>query len=467
MSLAMNRRFSSLSSSIRSTGTRITALDVWAFVLPASSFIQFQFIGRLILAEIFALILLPWLLRARERLHAPKWLFVLWAVWLGSQIVTDLVVGSAFVDWARGWAAITFTLVNLLAILSLAATPRRARIFAAGLAAGGLLAVVFAPTANAVADPWKFGMAGAVALLIAAATSGPRVARWPWIAIPAFAALGVVNVLLVYRSMGGITFLTAVYLLVLVIAAKLPALTPRPRVRSIVGLVSYVAVGVAVYFTLNAAISANLFGEGARARNEAQSGVVVPSPSGVVAPSDQSVPSGTDTPSASPSGITTPVSNALGPIVGGRAEFLASTQAIRDSPILGHGSWARNAKYVEIQRRALIEMGVPGGAPPTDPNLIPTHSYLLGSWVWAGVAGGLFWAAIAVLALRVVATLIGLWIDLAPLFVVVVSWLLWSIAFSPYGNTERLYATFAIATCLLGLRLIGLKQSPQPVTAAA
>jgi hypothetical protein len=32
--------------------------------------------------------------------------------------------------------------------------------------------------------------------------------------------------------------------------------------------------------------------------------------------------------------------------------------------------------------------------------------------------------------------------------------LLWSIAFSPYSNTERLSASFGIVVCLLALRLI-------------
>lgn len=441
--LQLKRLLSNAIRSVRSVATRPTALDVWAFVLPACSFVQFQLIGRLILSEVLALVLLPWLLRARDRLHAPGWLIVLWALWLVSQIVTDLVVGSEFVDWARGWAAISFTLVNLLAILSLASTPRRARIFAAGLATGSILGYVLAPSAYTVVDPWKFGMAGAVGLAVAAAASGSRSARRPWIAITAFAGLGIVNALLLYRSMSGIAFLTSAYLVFAALAFRLPTPTRQRAIKPIAGVAFYGVAAVVVYVTLNAAIAANILGDEARARNEAQSGV----PTASTAPGD-----------AQPSAGTTTGSNPFGPIVGGRAEFLASTQAIRDSPILGHGSWARDPKYAEIQRRALIEMGVPGGTAPTDPNLIPTHSYLLGSWVWAGFAGGLLWLAIALLALRLFASLYTARIDATPLIVFVASWLLWNIAFSPFGNTERIYATYAITTCLLGLQLIRRRQ---------
>jgi hypothetical protein len=440
-----DRLFARLVDSIRSVVPNKTVYDVLAFVIPATSFVQIQLIGRLIVSELLALALLPWLLRARDRLYAPRWLLVLWAAWFVSQIVTDVIVGSEFRDWARGWAAITFTLVNLLAILTLVRTARRVRIFAVGLATGAVLGALIAPSTYVVVDPWKFAFGGAIGLAIAAAVSGSWAARRPWIAIVAFASFGLVNALLLFRAMSGVALLTSLYLAFTMISIRLPALERLPRAKPAVGIAFYAAAALVVYVTLNAATSANLFGEAARVRNEAQS---------QGAPSVEPEPSASDQPAPSPSSAATGL-NVPGPIVGGRAEFLASIQAILDSPIVGHGSWARDPKYAEIQRRVLLEMGVPGGNQPTDPDLIPTHSYLLGSWVWAGIAGGLFWLAITVLALRLLATLYTQRIALTPLMVFVVSWLLWNIAFSPYGNTERIYATFAIALCLLGLHLAG------------
>ena len=95
--------------------------------------------------------MLPWLWAARDRLKVPPWFMWVWVGWLMSQVATDLVVRSAFADYARGWAAILFTLTDFAAILVLAATPRRARIFALGLAASGVLGYFVAPNIYAVA----------------------------------------------------------------------------------------------------------------------------------------------------------------------------------------------------------------------------------------------------------------------------------------------------------------------------
>jgi hypothetical protein len=425
-----------------SARTGISALDLWAFILPAMSFLQIAVVGRLIVSEIAAAVLLPWLLRTGDRLKAPRWLYVLLGAWFVSQVVTDLVVHSAFADWARGWAAIAFTLVNLVAILSLAATPRRARIFALGLAAGGAIGYFIAPNVYAATDPWKWAFAVPIGFSLAVWLSTAWAARRPWLPIVIFAAFGILNAFMQFRALSGVSMLTAGYLLLaLLLDGRLSFRSPI-MARIGVGFASYALAAVAVYVSLNAAAAADLFGDAAKARYDSQSGVVAPS----------AAPQGTATAGSSASATAAPA-NPLGVIAGGRAEILSSTQAIRDSPLLGHGSWAKDPKYVELQRKGLIDLGIPGGNAPTDPTLIPTHSYLLGSWVWAGLAGGLFWLAVAALALWTVASLFRVRTALRPLVVFVASWLLWNIAFSPYANTERLYASYGLAICLLGLQL--------------
>src|SRR3972149_6560565 len=145
-----------------------SGLDVWAFTLPAVSFLEITIIGRLFVTEILLLAMLPWLWRARDRPRLPRWFVGLWAGWLLSQIVTDVLVGSAFRDYARGWAGILFTLTNFAGILVLVSTPRRARLFAVGLAIAGFAGFLFVPHPNAAVDPWKWGLAGPIAALVAA-----------------------------------------------------------------------------------------------------------------------------------------------------------------------------------------------------------------------------------------------------------------------------------------------------------
>jgi hypothetical protein len=314
-----------------------------------------------------------------------------------------------------------------------------------------------------IADPWKFAIAASIGFALAAGLSGSQAMRTQSLAIIAFAAFGVINALIGFRSMSGVALLTAIFLAVSLVLAR-RRWSARPHsMRVVVGIAMYGAAALTIYIGLNAAAAANLLGDAAKAKFDAQSGVVEPSAPATTSPSnsgDRSPSGGSPAvPGASSTlGLAIPPGNALGPVVGGRAEFQASTQAILDSPILGHGSWARGPKYAALQRERLLQAGVPLGNLPTDPTLIPTHSYLLGSWVWAGAAGGLFWIAVAVFALWVVANLYAVALAIAPLIAFVVSLLLWSIAFSPYSNTERIYAAFAIVVCVLGYRLIRARE---------
>jgi hypothetical protein len=147
-------------------------------------------------------------------------------------------------------------------------------------------------------------------------------------------------------------------------------------------------------------------------------------------------------------------SGTLGVLVGGRPEILVTTQAIIDSPVLGHGSWASDFTYAELLSDRLSSFGYEVGAAPSDTALIPAHSYLMGSWVWAGFLGGLFWLVVVGLAIWMLANLYSFRTNLAPLLVFSTMLLLWNIAFSPYGFSGRITAAYGVTLCLLGLGLI-------------
>jgi hypothetical protein len=394
-----------------------SVIDAWAFVLPAISFIEIAIIGQLIASEILAVVMLPWLWGARDRLPLPRWFVLLWTGWLISQVMTDVVVGSAFADYTRGWAAIVFTFTDFAAILVLVSTPRRARLFALGLAAGGVLGYVFVPNAYAAGDPWKWAFALPVGLLLAAGLSGTAGARLRWLSVGAFVAFGIVNLALGFRSLGGVSLLTAGYLVLSTLAGRRETSSNRSMLRAVAGL-GFLAV--AVWGTLqiyDAAASQGLLGSDAQAKYLSQSG-------------------------------------SLGVLIGGRSEVLVSSQAIIDSPVLGHGSWARDPAYAELLNGRLGSLGYEIGATSSDVTLIPAHSYLMQSWVWAGLLGGVFWLAIFGIAVWLLGNLYAFRVDLAPVLVFSTMLLLWNIAFSPYGSSQRLLACFGIALCLLGLRLV-------------
>jgi hypothetical protein len=398
------------------TGPVVDALDVWAFVLPAVSFIEITIVGRLFVTEVLFVLMLPWLWSAQDRLRLPEWLLVLWAGWLLGQIVTDLLVESRFQDLTRGWATISFTLTNLAATLVLAAAPRRARLFALGLAVGGLLGYVFVPSPYAATDPWKWAFALPTGLALASLMSRPQPNGRAWLGPVAFAAFGMLNLLFGYRSLGGVSLLTAGFLLLMAIASSRVAPPRRGPVRAAVGMAFLALAVVGTLQMYDLAASNGLLGPRAEATYAEQSG-------------------------------------ALGVLVGGRSEILVTSQAIIDSPIVGHGSWATDYGYVDLLAERRSTLGYELGGEFGDTGLIPAHSYLMGSWVWAGLLGGIFWLAILALAVWTLVDIYTERIDLAPLIVFSTVLLAWNIAFSPYGFSGRITAPFAIVLCLLAQRL--------------
>jgi hypothetical protein len=392
-------------------------MDMWALVLPAVGFAEINLGGRLMITEVLALALLPWLWGARDRPRLPKWFVLVWAGWLISQVITDLVQGSAFSDYSRGWAAILFTLIDFAAFLVVAGTPRRARLFALGIAAGGILGYVVAPSATSAADPWKWAFATAIGFAVASALSGSVGSRVPWLSVAAFVAFAGANMVFGFRSMGGVSLLTAGYLVLSIVAGRRETGSNHSILRAAIGL-GFLAA--AVWGTLqlyDTAASSGLLGLDAQQKYAFDSG-------------------------------------GLGVLVGGRSQVLVSSQAVVDSPILGHGSWAKDYRYVDLLANQLDSFGYEVGAGAADVTLIPAHSYLMQSWVWAGFLGGLFWVFVSAIALWLLANLYVFRLELSPLIVFSTTLLLWSIAFSPYGFGARIPATYGIALCLLGLRLM-------------
>lgn len=396
---------------------RFSAIDAWAFALPAISFVQIAIGGQLIVSEILVLVMLPWLWGARDRLPIPRWFVVLGVGWLISQIMTDVVVGSAFADYTRGWAAIVFTLTDFAAILILVSTPGRACLFAIGLAVGGCVGYVVAPNVFAAAgDSWKFAFAFPVGFTMAVGLSGSRGARHCWLTVCAFLGFGVLNFLFGFRSLGGVSLLTAGYLIFRIVFGRRQTFVGRSMLRSFGGLILLAMAVAATLQIYDVAASQGLLGLDAQARYANQSG-------------------------------------ALSVLVGGRTEILVSSQAVIDSPILGHGSWAKDFAYVDLLGDRLSSFGYEMGAGLNDLGLIPAHSYLMQSWVWAGLLGAVFWLAVLTIAVWMLADPTSLRVDIAPLLVFSTMLLIWNIVFSPYSAGQRILASYGLALCLLGLQL--------------
>lgn len=130
-----------------------------------------------------------------------------------------------------------------------------------------------------------------------------------------------------------------------------------------------------------------------------------------------------------------------GLLFGGRPEILISSIAVMDSPILGHGSWAKDPIYVDMLDDMLAESGIRND-PDTDEELfqgiIPAWCHLMGAWVWAGFLGAVFWAYVFWLVLKGIVQAAMAPSFLTPVYMYLLVLFAWDILFSPFGAGRRL-----------------------------
>jgi len=340
-----------------------------------------------------------------------KRLVVFGILWLLSQMATDLYRDTPFVDLARGWLGITFLILGCGSLLALARRDVRALLaLFVGAQVGGVIYSFLSPTIGEL-GLWKWGLAMPVAFLFLIA-SGRRYASGgakSWLVCLAVIGLAVVSFVLNSRSIGG---------MILGAAAILWMTAARPQAMRLF-FVRLRRPGRAIVFSLTVLLlfwgttvamsqlgASGVFGEEAAAKWRVQS------------------------------------EGKYGVLLAGRGEVIFSVNAISDSPILGHGSWAKNPAYREYYW-LLYEWGYFEGsegkveANIANSDLIPTHSHIFGAWVWAGVLGFVFWAVVLALMGHVLITAIGRKDYFLPVIALVVISGFWNILFSPFGSGTR------------------------------
>ncbi len=394
--------------------SRVADLVALAIGLTASATVHF--VGDLPISEVILVALLPVILAVHgRRVFRPEYktLFVLLGLWLFGQWVSDIYRHTATLNWVRGDAAIFFLGLDLLGLVALLTmNDRRKTLFLAGTAIGSIWVTFLRPSEFAQDQPWKFGYATGVITLVLLISSF-FYARRRYIAA-GLLILGIagVNLLENYRGPVG--------QLLIVIALEFP-LVPEQfgRLRILPRSAGAARVAVLLVLSLGAAwvagrlvnfdTSAGLVSEEAREKNEAEQ-------------------------------------KAGSLLLGGRPEIQVSLQAVKDSPILGYGSWPQDPKYVEMLFDIELEQGVFDSSDMSEfeTYYIPTHSHLMGAWVWAGILGAAFWFYILWLTARATIRLAILRPPLAPIYTFTVVGMFWQIMFSPFGLNARIYDAVAI-----------------------
>ena len=159
----------------------------------------------------------------------------------------------------------------------------------------------------------------------------------------------------------------------------------------------------------------------------------------------------------------------LGVLVGGRPETLVAMQAIIDNPIIGHGSFAVDEKYLQLLQDIQYKYGYSDSDEAEDIDIpsIPTHSHLTQAWVESGILGGIFWIYVLGLVGLMFVQIVLRRPTLLPLYSYAAVGFTWDVLYSPMGSTDRLIAAFVVLLCFDLLHQWNLKPVPSRRPAAA
>jgi hypothetical protein len=388
------------------------------FGLMALCFVRITAIGELYVCElVLTAIVVFHVLRGRSlQLDRPVALLIgLLALWLFGQIWADIYRLTEFTNYTRGWARIVFTALNLLGLYLLTkGDERRIRVAFLGLAIGQAVGSLVQPNVYAQSDLWKFGLAfplTTVAALLACSQPIWRQRLGPFVVLVVMAG---VNVRLGARSLAGVCFLASLYTLVATRDQYRATNTHRPR--SLVMLVMGVVAMLFGSYLYGSMAKSGLLGEAAQAKYEFQS------------------------------------TGRYSLLLGGRNEIVFSSLAIRESPILGHGSYVGFPVLLQAAGAAqLADWGYEYLLPSQDqPDLLPTHSGLFGAWVEAGILAVPFWIVLMALLWRGCIRTMQRGDPLTPLRVFIAITVSWDVLFSPFGADRRITIPLAILLLIGG-----------------
>lgn len=404
-------------------------MTFWMLLLAVTMPLEVGVVGRLMAAEILCVALVAWAILAGRSppLHsAGRAFYILASVWLLAQIATDLHVGSETQDFLRGSARIVFFMIDFTAVRIITRNNLdRAMLFLVVVLIGAA-AKFYLGTGNLEKTgefhlDWKFGYGQAftiTALFVGAWLSA--LARTNIAGSALGFAAAVFNLFLNARSLFGQTAFAAFVGTILSMRRKARIGT---RTLALLGVLA-LGGGFGAVQIYSYAASEGLLGQGAKEKYERQ------------ANSD------------------------LGLLFGGRTELLGSLDAIADSPIIGYGSYGRDIRYAELRLLRLQQAGM-ATSRDVDSDRIPTHSFLFGAWVEAGLPGSLLWFWVLFATARGMLAAAKHPGPYTSLIIFAGIALAWDVLFSPFGLDRRIVTPALLNIMLLvAARAAGSSSAP-------
>ena len=352
--------------------------DLALVVLSSSAMLTFNLVGWLPGCDIAALIMLPFLLlRHRERAFQREylWFYLLLGLWLFGTVAGDLYLGSTMTNSMKGIARVVFLGLDFTALAILIDGKTRGMIvFTLGFIPV-MLKIGFEFREDFLVA-WKFGLAYGLTLLALLVSCYFYVRRRHWIYVSISLGMAALNLIFASRSQIAIDLISLTLALpILRQNSLLPGGTGKSvqTFRIVVLLTLACGAAYAANQAIKFGVNHSFFDESIQGKFQSQE------------------------------------EGRLGVLVGGRPETLVAIQAIGDSPLIGHGSFAVDPKYNWLQQDIEYENGyTESDAPPDEEDAgIPAHSHLTQSWVESGIFGGIFWLYALFIASRGILLLIS------------------------------------------------------------
>lgn len=406
---------------------KLTGVEWLLLLLPMFRFVKIHIVGELFVGELLLIMLIPLVMIMGDRARLPRsgvFILALALCWLGAQIATDLYVGTAFDDLVRGWSNISFLILGTTALVLLPAeNDRKIWLYLGGWAVGGLLQVIIDPTDHQLVQPMKWGFAPALSTLAIVFLSMLQ-RKSEKLVIVGLVCLTLFSVVFTFRSsalinMGALT----IYFL----SGRIQNWTTKSYLtRTLVAVPVFLGTlfaGLLLFQVYDATVKSGVLGSKAQNKHVMQTGTDV------------------------------------GFLLSARGEVLISGLAIMESPIIGHGSWAKDHHFASLYVSLRRTLGQ--AAEEKDLERIPSHSHIMGAWVEAGIVGAMFWMCILAACIRVLISEITSPRKADILAVNLILAMIWGTLFSPFNGQSRYFLEFGIMVLIFKLHDMWRHQDPK------
>jgi hypothetical protein len=403
-----------------------------AFFIALFWFVHIRVVGDLFISELMiGLVGLFMIKKHGYKLYEPlpKKILFFGLLWLGSQVLTDLVRMSPVESLVKGWANIIFFLVDFSVLYMLIyKNQKRLILFITAFAIGGILRCFVEPGWGYEDEPWKFGFAFPTILLTIMLLSWLSHKRLITASMMQglLLLLGMLSIYLNARSLGASLVLASFMLFIsrqtLFYSIFLRRWSPGRMVGVFVTVVGFISI-IAIAYQWTG--DNKLLPEASQYKYELT----------------KSVPYGV-----------------FGTLLIGRNEFLTSIPAVIDSPVIGHGSWPVDPKYSNYlyQINSVLKAGYNSDflrEIVESSYLIPTHSHLMQSWVWAGFLGALFWLVVLSIMGKSFILSIRFQHTLTPLLVFLSLMEVWDLLFSPFSSIMRIQWAWELVLTIMAFEM--------------